>query len=505
VAFVQAALGPAEARRLAQKRARAKKASQLKRARRDAAAFIEYAFRDEETGGVVRNEAFHQEWQDFLAKHDCAALIAPVEHGKTQQLIGKVLHLLGNNPSLRIAVISNTAEQGQKLLRSIRTHIERNERVHEVFPNLKPSSRDEDPWHQTAITVERPTIAKDPSVQAHGVFGPVVGARLDVIVLDDVLDFENTRTEEQRKKLLEWFDTTVFTRATQRAKIWAIGTPWHPMDFLHELEKRPGFQTKRYCAVANPLADSKHWEPIWPSRWPVSRLEGRRDNMAETVFSRKYLCQVRMDATSRFRTDWMRDMNKLGKGRTFYPDAPKAQGGIRSLPCFTGVDLGVGEKKENALSVLFTIALMDDMRRLVVNIEAGRWQAPEIVDRIESHYRRFGSVIFVESNGAQKFIVDMARDKSIPVDAFHTGGINKWDPEWGVESLAVEMRNRLWVMPSGATGEAVPSEGREWQRECLDFNPTEHTGDRLMASWLAREALRKHSARKTGYVDTQSR
>ena len=509
MAFAKSTLSAGAAKRLsdrqaALKRAQARKEAQLRRARDRAEDFIEYAIRDEETGRVLRNADFHCDWQAFLRDNPRAALIAPVEHGKTQQVLGKVLHLLGQDPTLRIALISNTADQSQKLLRQVRTHIERNEKLRDVFPALKPSPRDEDPWHQSMITVDRSTIAKDPSVQAHGVFGPVVGARLDVIVLDDVLDFENTRTEEQRKKLLEWFDTTVFTRATKNARIFAIGTPWHPDDFLHELERRPGFAAKRYSAVQNPHAPPSQWAPIWPAQWPVSRLLDRQANMPETVFSRKYLCQARMDATSRFRQQWMDQMVALGKGLTFYAEAPLAQGGVRPLPCFTGVDLGVGTKEENALTVLFTIAQRDDGRRLVVNIEAGRWQSPEILDRLASHYRRYNSTIMVESNGAQRFIIDMAQDRNIPVVAFHTGG-NKWDPEWGVESLAVEMRNRQWVLPSGSAGDRIHPDAAAWIRECLYFNPTEHTGDRLMASWLAREALRQYATPRSKFMDTQSR
>ncbi len=502
--FVQAPLTPGQARRAAEKRAGAKKASSLRKARLKAEDLLEYAIRDEETGRVLRNADFHREWQEFLRDNNRGLLIAAVEHGKTQQLIGKILHLLGNDPTLRIAVISNTMDQGKKLLRQVRTNIERNARLREVFPDLRPSTKDEDPWHQTEITVERPTISKDPSVQCCGIFGAINGSRVDVLLLDDILDFESTRTEQQRDKVLEWLDTTAFRRATRRAKIWFIGTPWHPDDALHMLERRPGWVSKRYPAVHNPLDNPKDWRPIWPAQWPLERLLAEHQDTPETVFSRKYLCQARMDSTSRFRTEWMENMARLGKGLTFYAEAPLAQGGVRPLMCFTGVDLGVGVKEENALTVLFTIALRDDLRRLVVSIEAGRWQAPEIIDRLESHYRRFNGVIMVESNAAQQFIIDMARDKSIPVDAFHTGA-NKWDPEYGVESLAVEMRNRLWVLPSGTAGDNLNPEAQAWIREMLYFNPTEHTGDRLMASWLAREALRKHSAPRTQRMDTLSR
>jgi hypothetical protein len=494
-------------------RAAAKKHARIVGARARAEDFIEYAIRDEETGRVLQNADYHKEWQEHWRENRFSSLIAPVEHGKTQQMLGKILHLLGNDQSLRVALISNTSDQARKLLRSVRTHIERNEKVHEVFPDLKPSHRDEDPWHQDMITVERSTIAKDPSVQAHGVFGPITGARIDVILLDDVLSFENTRTEEQRKKLLEWFDSTVFTRATKNARIYSIGTPWHPDDFLHELEKRPGFACKRYSAVTNPTADPSDWDPIWTKQWPVSRLLERQRNMTETVFQRKYLCQARMDATSRFKTEWFETMARLGKGMTFWDDSPLAQGGIRPLQCFTGVDLGVGQGEEHGLTVLFTIALRDDARRMVVNIESGHWKSPEIIDRLESHYRRYNTTLMVESNSGQMWIIDLVRDHNIPVEAFHTAGVggstarggNKWDPEFGVESLAMEFRNRLWVMPSGTAGDNLHPEAEAWQRECLNFNPTEHTGDRLMASWLAREALRYHALSTTQHMDTMSR
>lgn len=498
------ALTPAQARKSSAGRARARKASQLRKARARAEDFIEYAIRDEETGRVLKNAPFHKEWQAHWRAHVRSLLIAPVEHGKTQQVVGKVVHLLGNDHNLRIATISNTAKMGQKLLRPIRTHIERNPQVREVFPTLLPSDLEEDPWHSSMITVQRDTIAKDPSVQAHGVFGDIVGSRLDVIILDDILDFENTRTEEQRNKLLEWLDTTVFTRATKNCIIIVIGTPWQPEDVLHKLEKRPGFVSKRYCAVENPLEDPERWRPIWPSQWPVARLRDRQDNTPETTFVRKYFCLVRTDSTSRFKEAWLEQMVRLGKGLTFCAEAPMAQGGVRRLPCFTGVDLGVGQKKENALTVFYTLALQDNTRRLTVNIESGRWQSPEIIDRLESHYRRFDSVLQVESNGAQTHLIDMARDKSIPIVSHNTGS-NKWDEEWGIESLAVEMRNGLWVMPSGATGENVHPEGLAFIRGCLNFNPTEHTPDHVIAAWLAWTALKTYSTSMTQRMDTLSR
>jgi hypothetical protein len=72
------------------------------------------------------------------------------------------------------------------------------------------------------------------------------------------------------------------------------------------------------------------------------------------------------------------------------------------------------------------------------------------------------------------------------VDA-HTTGRNKHDPQFGVESLAVEFERGQWVVPDSPMT-------RTWMRELLAYNPAGHTGDRVMASWLAREALRNGEA-----------
>ncbi len=57
----------------------------------------------------------------------------------------------------------------------------------------------------------------------------------------------------------------------------------------------------------------------------------------------------------------------------------------------------------------------------------------------------------------------------VPVTGFNTGS-NKWDESAGVESLAVEMRNGLWLMPSGKDGLAIPAEGAAFSNQTLRMN-----------------------------------
>jgi hypothetical protein len=484
-------------------RAEARRQRQIRGARERCEDFVEYAIPHEKTGKPVKNAPFHVEWQQLLREHKYVVLIAPVEHAKTAQIaIAKPIHVLGHDPSLRGAIISNTATQAQKSLGSITQHIERNPRVREVFPRLVPTKRANEPWRGDMITVDRPTYAKDPSIQAVGVGGPIVGSRLDWAVLDDVLDFENTRTPEQLNKLIEWFDSTLFPRMVEGAPIWVIGTPWNRNDLLHVLAKRPAWVSRTYSAVENPDDPQDQWRPIW---FGLERLIEIQANTTAHNFARKYLCRILLDTLARFQRAWIDQCVALGKGRTLVKRAPRTPGG-RLYPCFTGVDLGVGQDEGHDLSVLFTIALLERMRRLVVDIQAGHWTGPEILRRIYDVQRRFDSVALVEDNAAQKFLLQWATEGGIAVRPFTTTAQNKSHEAFGLENVAVEMRAGLWIIPSGASGADLDPEVLQWIQEMEFYQPGAHTGDRLMASWFAREGAREVAMGITqDNVDTQKR
>lgn len=470
-------------------------------AKTSSAAFVQYAFKHEETNAPIVNAPHHDDWHRFFDENTRAILFAAVEHGKTQHMLGRLLFKLGKRPERRIAVISNTFDpHAVKIITALRTHIESNPRVKRVFPHLRPSELEGDSWGQSRLTVHRDTIAKDPSIQALGTFGPINGSRLDDILLDDILNFENTRTPEQINKLLGWLDSEVFTRVTANGSVEWIGTPWNPLDPMHEVAKRPAWASRRYSGVLNPTDPMERWRPLWPEQFSLERLKRIYDGTTPVNFARKYLCEVRMDSASRFQQAWIDHAKTLGVHHRFNDRQPHGLNG-QPWPCFTGVDLGIGQGEGHDLTVIFTIALDERKRKVVCEIQAGRWTAPEIVTRIQSAVVRYNSQVFVEDNAAQAFLVQWASQDGMPIRGFTTTAGKKYDEHFGIESLAVEMRNGGWIIPAAPNAEV-----EAWVQEMLFYTPDAHTGDRLMAAWLARECARAAGApmfRTT--VDTTSR
>lgn len=474
-------------------------------ARRDPGAFVQYAFRHEEKGTPIENASHHLEWHKFLNEHDRAILFAPVEHAKTQHIaVGRALWSLGKNPSVRLAVISNTYKMAEKVIGQVRRHIESNPRVHKVFPELRKSEDIHDKWDQHRLVVERDTNAKDPSIQGLGAYGAINGSRLDGIIIDDILNMENTRTADQVEKMVSWLDTEVFTRVTDGGWCHWIGTPWTPLDPMHEVAKRTGWASARYSGVLNPDDPMDQWVPMWPEAFNVARLKKIYEGTTPVNFARKYLCRVRMDSASRFKKEWIEHAKYLGRGMRLTDRAPAGPGG-QLLRCYTGVDLAVGKGKEHDKTVIFTVAIDQSRRKRVVNIQSGRWSAPEIIGRITTVVDRFDSSVLVEDNAAQAFLLQFAQQANLPVRGFTTTAGKKFDEHYGVESLAVEIRNGGWVIPSGIPGEPLDPELEEWISGMLYYSPDAHTSDHLMASWLAREESRHGGQPIFTTVDTISR
>lgn len=472
------------------RRARALKA---RIAREDINEFMEFVMRNEETREPLHQSPLQETYQTLFSAHDRVMLWTFPESGKTLNVIGRILWELGRNPSLRIAYISSVQNQADKALDLVKSYITHSKELHEVFPNLRPGET----WKGDAITIARATHAKDFSIQCApaGASG-IQGSRIDLLILDDILNFDNTLTEHRRNYIELWYKNTLNTRLTEFARVWCLGNAFHPDDLYHRLSTMAGWVWRRF-----PVID-ENGKLAWPEQWNAERIKKKQDELG-AQFAQQYLCQARDDANARFKKAWLEKCLKLGEGKTITHALTSIPAGYR---VYTGVDLGLRKKSGSDLTVFFTIIVHPNETREVLCVESGRWSGPEIVQHIIDTYHRFGGIIYVESVAAQKFILEFASAISaVPIMPFQTGK-NKHDPVFGFESIGAEMANGKWVIPN-KDGKIHP-EIAHWLRELLYYDPDGHTGDRAMASWIAREGARtapKRKGRIHNDIDTMAR
>lgn len=495
-------------------------------------AFFEFVMRDEKQRAV--KVAPHQEVAlDFIMKHQRSVNIWPVNHSKTFLMACLTLFFLGQDPTTRGAIVSATQEQAAKPLAMVSDYILHSKELRVVFPHLRPSPRTKDPWTQTAITVERPRGIRDASFRAIGYEGAILGSRLDWIIIDDILTDENTRTDEQRKRIIEWVDNSVFSRIEPgpNARVVVMNTPWHPEDLVHILERR-GWPTMRMNALGDirvqddldlireardesrvysfwdhtgvrmrtkskteqvlRLAahdpDPLNIKPLWPERFPPQELERRKRGVTLPTWNRAWLCDARSDDEAFCKYEYIEACKKSAREFKIHGFVPDWKGGNL---VFTGVDLAIKQGEHHDLTAFFTFAVLPSGHRQILDIETGRWAGPVIVDKLIEKYKRFGGVIVVETNGGQDFLRQFAlkKDVSIPIRAHHTDA-KKAHPEYGVASVFIEMANGAWLIPNSLRGE-MNKESEDFVNACLNYVPEKHTADVLMAQYFAREVARE--------------
>lgn len=207
------------------------------RARTNPRDFFSFVIREETTRERVQCLPHQRLGFRFVEHFNRCVIRWPVGFSKTYTMAALSMFLLGRNNTTRGAVISASQTQAQKPVAMVRDYIETSQELRLVFPHLRPSTREGDHWTQSKLTVARPAGIRDPSLTAVGLHGKLPGARLNWILVDDILTEENTSTEQQRNAVTQWLLSSVMSRRdVQGAKIVVTNTPWHPEDLTYKLE-----------------------------------------------------------------------------------------------------------------------------------------------------------------------------------------------------------------------------------------------------------------------------
>jgi len=492
------------------------KARTYQAAREDPLAFAARCFKDR-LGRPWVNVSHQARYQQHVTQHRRGVIRAPVEHSKTEQIaICRVLWELGRNPNLCCAIVCNTQGQAAKILKAIRGHIESNEDLHRVFPDLKPGET----WTDSAITVaNRQSGIKDYSVQAIGLHGAILGARLDLVIMDDVSDYENTRTLNARDDAVNWIRSTLLGRLVETGRAVCIGTSWHTQDILHTFSA-DGWATIVDRAIdpsalgeALVLTDTHDAESaarairegrlspevvarlsesiLWPAVWSLPRLLDKLHELKSFEFGRQLLNVVHDDATARFKREWI--TRALRRGTAGIVDRLSQQDTPDGARIVVGVDLAVSERPDAHRTAFDIVLVAKDKHRTLLDIESGHWQAPEILSRMVAIAHRYNDPIFrVENVAAQDFLLQLAR-VLLPVTVVpHTTGGGKASLHYAAEKLAVELESDMWTFPGRGDDPASPAVARLTDG-LLDYSPDKHVCDEVAALLFAREQAQRGS------------
>jgi phage terminase large subunit-like protein len=265
-------------------RAEAMRLRHIALARESAPAFMEYAFIDEGSAEPYRQQWFHDEWHLAWDRFQRVLIIAPRDHAKTSNVVGRAIWELGRNPNLRAKIVCASDGRAKERLFEIDQHLTTNPKVSEVFPHLMPDPAA--PWNAHRLVLKRSARHRDASVEALGITSTATGGRADLLIADDVVDRRNALSFPALREQIKQAWKSDWTNLLEPdSRVWYICTLWSPSDLSHELMENQAYHVLRYDIDDN-------FGAIWPAKWSDAALRTRYDEIGSIEFNRAFRNQA---------------------------------------------------------------------------------------------------------------------------------------------------------------------------------------------------------------------
>ncbi len=270
----------------------------LHQSREDYLCFLEFCFMDPVTRKMFEPQWFHEDWVESFTNNRRTIVIAPRGHGKTSVVLPYIIWRLGKNPDLRVKIVCADDDTAKKRLKALKKTIESNPRVREVFPGLIADKKAG--WTEHSIFVERSIIDIEPSVEAKGISSSITGARVDLVVADDIVSLQNSIVKPAgRKAVIESWENDWMNLVHDDSQIIYICTLYHREDNSHKVMKS-GVYKKLFYAI------DQYFGSMWPDKILESSLRDKRSTMSPSAWARGYKNEPMADSDRIVQEAWIK-------------------------------------------------------------------------------------------------------------------------------------------------------------------------------------------------------
>lgn len=203
---------------------------------------------------------------------DRLMLQVPPRHGKSELASRRFpAFCLGRKPTRQFIAVSATAELAQEFGREVRNLMAAPEYQAVFSTALAEDSQARGRWHTTQGGI----------YYAVGIGGAVMGKGADILLIDDPFaTMEDAQSELSRKRVWDWYTGTAYNRLMPGGAIVLINHRMHEDDLCGRLLAQQAAGGDRWEVVSLPaIAEGEDalgrevGEALWPSAYPIERLE----------------------------------------------------------------------------------------------------------------------------------------------------------------------------------------------------------------------------------------
>lgn len=217
--------------------------------------------------GNIHRTVIHWWTSENASSHQL--LLLPRDHMKSAMIALRAAWEITKDPCVRILYISSTSNLATKQLKFIKDILTSDVyRQHWPLMVYKEEARREK-WTEREIAVDHPkrkeAYIRDPTVFTAGLTTNIVGMHADICIMDDVVVYTNSNTEEGREKTLLQYNHLSSVESTA-AREWIVGTRYHPNDLYSTLLE---MEISDFDELGNPV----NVRPLFDHReWPVENV-----------------------------------------------------------------------------------------------------------------------------------------------------------------------------------------------------------------------------------------
>ena len=446
---------------------------------------------------------FHRKVGSLLINKEIQqlALVLPRDHAKSTLAATAVLHRFlfatKDQPEF-IAWIGEAQDQSIDNLNWIMTHIYENPAIHYYFGDLQG-----DKWTKSEFTLSNGCrmIAKGTSQRLRG--KKQLSTRYTGMILDDFESELNTKTPEGRQQIKNWVTAAVYPAIDfdKNGFLWCNGTIVHYDSFLnglvreHDNAKKSGEDFSWDVVTYKAILDDG--TPLWPSRWPLKKLEERKqfyiDSGTPAKFYQEYMNQAKSPEDQIFSEEDINDGYYKGNAR--FDDESDSwyiqldDGTKKYINIYIGVDPASSINSYSDFSVIMVIGVTAEFDYYVLEYWRKRVLPMECADEIFKFVKRYSPVrrVNIETIAYQEMLRDYVYKRSKKEGLF-IPGIEKGIKGYGNKKKKDRLFEGLQPMfKQGAVH--LKKNHHEFIGELLDFPKGSHD-DCIDAFWLSTQFAR---------------
>jgi hypothetical protein len=436
-------------------------------------------------------------WDEMISTHRRVAVNAARDHSKSTFFsYAYPIWRAWSEPGVEVYLFSKTLEQAMEFIDIIvygRDNLKGMLGV-ESLAKLVPTP--DETRKNPLVRLNRADLKlhNGSRIRAVGYGKAIRGRHPKYIVLDDPLNDEDMWSEGIRRKNIEYFKSAIVNMATPTGQVCVVGTPYHASDLYGWLRKNPVYAFRRFPGLFKDRHTNEE-RALFPWRWSVEQLQGKRREIGPIAFAREILCEPVSDDMSVFPSYLFPPL----RDNTLRLRPTRAEIEARGWNTYMGVDIARSANVGADYFVIFVLAKDRQGQQFVVDIIRSRGLTfrKQLESIVLAAQRYDPGLIYIESNAMQQIYTDeMRRATDLPVKEFVTLATNKYPLDRGVPGLRIVLENEKLTIPY-ADDPYTRNTIDTWIGEATQFGFVdgrlqgigEHD-DTVMAWWFANEAAR---------------